>query len=136
LKYLFSDLTCKVDAIYYATSSQVKGVFSDGNSTVTILSESDVKLNYDYSNERLIYYDGNNLISVKLDGSDPTTIATVATLLRFAVDHETRKVYYITNLFKKIYSVDLNTGSATELVLNLGSDVEDLDTYPSNRFVK
>ena len=128
----FAGLTCKVDAIYYATSSEVKGVFSDGNSTVTILSESGVRLNYDYSSERLIYYDGSSLISVKLDGSDAMTIASVSSLSRFAVDHLARKVYYFTDLFRKIRGIDLNNGTQTDLNLNLGQ-VEDLDTYPSNR---
>jgi hypothetical protein len=132
--WYFVELACKVDAIYYATSSQVKGVFSDGNSTVTILSKSDVKLNYDYSSERLIYYDGDNLVSVKLDGSAPITIAPVASLFRFAVDHITRKVYYLTELFRNIHSIDLDSGNATEINLSLGN-VEDLDTYPSNRYV-
>ena len=130
----FVELTCKVDAIYYATSSNVKGVFSNGNSTVTILSGSDVKLNYDYSSERLIYYDGDNLISVKLDGSAPITIAPASSLLRLAVDHITRKVYYLTELFRNIHSIDLDSGNATEINLSLGN-VEDLDTYPSNRYV-
>lgn len=131
----FAGLTCKVDAIYYATSSAIKGVFSDGNSTVTILSESDVKLNYDYSSGRLLYYDGNDLVSVKLDGSDATTIASISIILRFAVDHITRKVYYLTNSFRVIHCIDLDTGNVTELSLNLGNNVEDLDTYPSNRYV-
>ena len=129
----FAGLTCKVDAIYYATSSEVKGVFSDGNSTVTILSESGVNLNYDYSSERLIYYDGSSsLISVKLDGSDAMTIGSVSSLSRFAVDHLARKVYYVTDLFRNIRGIDLNNGNQTGLNLNLGP-VEDLDTYPSNR---
>ena len=129
----FAGLTCKVDAIYYATSSEVRGVFSDGNSTVTILSESSVNLNYDYSSERLIYYDGSSLISVKLDGSDTMTIASVSSLLRFAVDHLTRKVYYLTSLFRNIRGIELDNGNQTDLNLNLGFEVEDLDTYPSNR---
>jgi hypothetical protein len=131
----FAELTCKVDAIYYATSSAIKGVFSDGNSTVMILSASILNLNYDYSSERLLYYDGSNLISLKLDGSDATTIASVAALLRFAVDHITRKVYYISDLFKKIKSIDLNTGTESDVVANIGADVKDLDTDPSNRYV-
>ena len=129
----FAGLTCKVDAIYYATSSEVKGVFSDGNSTVTILSESGVNLNYDYSSERLIYYVGSSLISVKLDGSDAMTIASVPSLLRFAIDHLARKVYYLTDLFRNIRGIDLNNGNRTDLNLNLGQ-VEDLDAYPSNRY--
>ena len=131
----FAELTCKVDAIYYATSSAIKGVFSDGNSTVMILSASILNLNYDYSSERLLYYDGSNLISLKLDGSDATTIASVAAILRFAVDHINRKVYYISNLFKKIKSIDLNTGTESDVVANIGDDVKDLDTDPSNRYV-
>ena len=134
LRY-FVELTCKVDAIYFATSSAVKGVFSDGNSTVMILSGSNVKLNYDYSSERLLYYDGSNLVSVKLDGSDATTIAPVSAILEFAVDTITRKVYYVSNLFRKTTCVDLDTGNVTDLNLNLGDDVRDLDTYPSNRYV-
>ena len=134
--WYIAELTCKVDAIYYATSTEVKGVFSDGNSTTTILSKSDVKLNYDYSSERLIYYDGSNLVSVKLDGSDAKTIAPVITILRFAVDHITRKVYYLTDLFKKIYSIDLDGGTATDLNLGLEGNVKDLDTYPANRYVQ
>ena len=121
-----------MDAIYYATSSEVKGVFSDGNSTVTILSQGGVNLNYDYSSERFIYYDGSSLISVKLDGSDAMTIASVSSLSRFAVDHLARKVYYFGDLFRNIHGVDLNNRNQTDLNLNLGQ-VEDLDTYPSNR---
>ena len=130
----FTELTCKVDAIYYATSNAVKGVFADGNSTVTILTKSNVKLNYDHYSERLLYYDGSNLISVKLDGSDPTTITSISTILRFAVDDISRKVYYITDLFQNIYSTDIDTGSQTNLNIDLGNDVVDLDTYPANRY--
>ena len=121
-----------MDAIYYATSSAIKGVFTDGNSAVTILSESDVKLNYDYFSERLLYYDGNDLISVKRDGSDPNTIASGISLLRFAVDAVSRKVYYITNLFRSIRRIDLDTRIMTDLNLNLGA-VVDLDTDSTNR---
>ncbi|CAB3976626.1 pro-epidermal growth factor [Paramuricea clavata] len=127
-----TELTCKVDAIYYATSSGIKGVFSDGNSTVMIRSESNVKLNYDSSSERLLYYDGDNLISVKLDGSNATAIASLSTILRFAVDHITRKVYYITNLFRNVRSIDLDTGADNPVSSNVGSGVEDLDTDPNN----
>ncbi|CAB3983193.1 partial [Paramuricea clavata] len=128
----FTELTCKVDAIYYATSSAIKGVFSDGNSTVTIISESDVNLNYDSSSERLLYYDGDNLMSVKLDGSNATIIARLSTILRFAVDHITRNVYYITNLFRNVRSIDLDTGADNPVSSNLGSGVQDLDTDPNN----
>ena len=106
--------------------------FTDGNSTVTILSESDVKLNYDYFSKRLLYYDGNDLISAKLDGSDPNTIASGISLLRFAVDAIPRKVYYITNLFRNIRSIDLDTRNMTDLNLNLGA-VVDLDTDSTER---
>ena len=130
----FTELTCKVDAIYYATSSAIKGVFADGNSRETILSESNVKLNYDYFSERLLYSDGNDLISVKLDGSDPNTIVSGISLLRFAVDAMSRKVYYITSLFRNIHSIDINTGNENNLNITLG-DVVDLDTYPKNRYL-
>ncbi|CAB3976916.1 Aggrecan core [Paramuricea clavata] len=129
----FAEFTCKVDAIYYATSSAIKGVFSDGNSTVTILSESNVKLNYDSLSERLLYYDDDNLIIVKLDGSNATIIASLSTILRFAVDHTTRNVYYITNLFRNVRSIDLDTGADNLVSSDLGSGVEDLDTDPNNR---
>ena len=131
----FAELTCKVDAIYYATSSAIKGVFSDGNSTVTIISESNAKLNYDSSSERLLYYDGDNLISVKLDGSNATIIAPVTTIERFAVDHITRSVYYITDLFRNVRSIDLDTGADNPVSSYLGSGVEDLDTDPNNRYL-
>jgi hypothetical protein len=130
-----TELTCRVDAIYYATSTAIKGVFSDGNSTVTIISESDVKLNYDSSSERLLYYNGDNIISVKLDGSNATIKASVSTILRFAVDHITRNVYYITNLFREVHSIDLDTGAVNLVSSNLGSDLEDLDTDPNNRYI-
>ena len=129
----FAELTCKVDAIYYATSTAVEGVFSDGNSTVTIFSKSGVKLNYDYSSERLIYYDGSDLISVKLDGTDELIIASVRSLFTFAIDHIERKAYYITTLFKDVHSIDLESGNATNLGLSFGGGVQDLDTDPSNR---
>jgi hypothetical protein len=131
----FAELTCKVDAIYYATSSAIKGVFSDGNSTVTIISESNVKLNYDSSSEKLLYYDGGNLKSVNLDGSDATTIASVDVILRFAVDHITRTVYFITNLFRDIRSIDLDNGIQNLTSINPGFGVEDLDTDPYNRYL-
>ena len=124
-----------MDAIYYATSSAIKGVFTDGNSTVTILSESNVKLNYDYFNERLLYSDGSDLISVKLDGSDPNTIVSGISLLRFAVDGVSRNVYYITNLFRNIRGIDLDAGNTTDLNLQLGFGVVDLDIDPVNRYM-
>ena len=124
-----------MDAIYYATSSAIKGVFTDGNSTVTILSESNVKLNYDYFNERLLYSDGSDLISVKLDGSDPNTIVSGISLLRFAVDGVSRNVYYITNLFRNIRDIDLDAGNTTDLNLQLGFGVVDLDIDPVNRYM-
>ena len=126
------ELTCKVDAIYYATSTAVKGVFANGNSTVNILSVSNVKLNYDHSSERLLYYDGSNLVSVKLDGTDASTIAPVTTILSFAVDPVARKVYYISNAFRKIHSIDLENGTSNDLGLTL-ANVEDVDTDPANR---
>jgi hypothetical protein len=131
----FAELTCKVDAIYYATSSAIQGVFSDGNSTVTITSEGNAKLNYDSSSERLLYYDSDNLISVKLDGSNATTIASLSIILRFSVDHITRIVYYITDLFRNVRSIDLATGADNLVSSNLGSGVEDLDTDPNNRYL-
>ena len=134
--HYFAELICKVDAIYYATSTAVKGVFSDGNSSVTIFSESDVKLNYDYSSERLIYYDGSNLISVKLDGTNKSTIGSVQPMLTFAVDHIARKAYYITNLFRSIYSIDLENGNENNLGISIGPGVDDLDTDPNNRYMK
>ena len=123
-----------MDAIYYATSTAVEGVFSDGNSTVTILAEGDVKLNYDYSSERLVYYGGSDLISVKLDGTDKSIIASsVKSLFTFAIDHIARKAYYITNLFRSVQSIDLESGDVTNLGLSIGDEVQDLDTDPSNR---
>ncbi|XP_028415962.1 adhesion G protein-coupled receptor E1-like [Dendronephthya gigantea] len=129
-------LTCTVDAIYYATTSAIKGVFSDGNSTVTILSATNVKLNYDSATKRLIYYDGSNLITVKLDGSDPITIrGSLTTLDRFTVDHIKRKVYFITNLFKKVSIVDLVTGNLTDLNPTDIVNADDLDSDPTNSFL-
>ncbi|XP_028416436.1 fibrillin-2-like [Dendronephthya gigantea] len=126
-------LVCTVDAIYYATTSAIKGVFSDGNSTVTILSATNVKLNYDSGTKRLIYYDGSKLITVKLDGSDPITIrGSLTTLDRFTVDHIKRKVYFITNLFRKVSIVDLDTGNLTDLNPTDIVNADDLDSDPTN----
>lgn len=93
-----------------------------------------MKLNYDYFSEKLLYFDGSNLISVKLDGSDPNTIVSGISLLRFAIDAMSRKVYYITSLFRHIYSIDINTGNQNDLNIDLG-DVVDLDTHPTNRYI-
>lgn len=93
-----------------------------------------MKLNYDYFSEKLLYFDGSNLISVKLDGSDPNTIVSGISLLRFAIDAMSRKVYYITSLFRQIYSIDINTGNQNDLNIDLG-DVVDLDTHPTNRYI-
>ena len=124
-----------MDAIYYATASAIKGVFSDGNSTVTILSATDVKLNYDTTSKRLLYYDGGDLVAVELDGSDPTTIASLTTLDRFTVDHITRKVYFITNLFKKVRIIDLDTGNITDLNPKNIDEADDLDSDATNRYI-
>ena len=129
-------LTCTVDAIYYATTSAIKGVFSDGNSTVTILSASNIKLNYDSATKRLIYYDGSNVVTVKLDGSDPITIrGSLATLDRFTVDPIKRKIYFITNLFKKVRIIDLDSGNMTDLNPTNIVNAQDLDNDPTNRYV-
>ena len=126
---------CQVDAIYYATTNGIKGIFSDSNTAVTILSATNVKLNYDVGTKRLIYYDGTSLNTVKLDGSNSTTIASVTTLERFTVDHITRKVYYVTDLFKAVRIIDLNTGNITDLNPSNIADVDDLDSDPDNRYV-
>ncbi|XP_028413538.1 pro-epidermal growth factor-like, partial [Dendronephthya gigantea] len=126
-------LVCTVDAIYYATTSAIKGVFSDGNSTKTILSATNVKLNYDSGTKRLIYYDGSKLITVKLDGSDPITIrGSLTNLDRFTVDYIKRKVYFITSLFKKMSIVDLDTGNLTDLNPTDIVKADDLDSDPTN----
>ncbi|XP_028415958.1 protein crumbs-like [Dendronephthya gigantea] len=125
-------LTCKVEALYYATTDAIKGVFSDGNTTVTILSATDVKLNYDSGTKRLLYYDGTSLITVKLDGSNATTIASLTTISRFTVDHITRKVYYVTGLFKSLNVIDLNTGNTAGLNPTDIANVDDLDSDPDN----
>lgn len=129
------ELTCQVDAIYYATTNAIKGVFSDGNSTVTILSATDVKLNYDSGTKRLIYYNGKSLTTVKLDGSDSNTITSLTSLSRFTVDHVARKVYYTTSLFKALRIIDLNTGNTTALNPTNIADIDDLDSDPDNRYV-
>ena len=129
-------LACTVDALYYATTRAIKGVFSDGNSTVTILSATNVKLNYESTTKRLIYYDGSSLITVKLDGSDPITIReSLATLDRFTVDPIKRKIYFITNLFKKVRIIDLDTGNMTDLNPTDIGTVEDVDNDPTNRYI-
>ncbi|XP_028416438.1 pro-epidermal growth factor-like [Dendronephthya gigantea] len=125
-------LTCQADALYYATTDAIKGVFSDGNTTVTILSATNVKLNYDSGTKRLLYYDGTSLITVKLDGSNATTIASLSTIFRFTVDHIARKVYYVTELFKSLNVIDLNTGNTAGLNPTNISNVVDLDCDPDS----
>ncbi|XP_028406424.1 cubilin-like [Dendronephthya gigantea] len=123
-------LTCKVEAIYYATTDAIKGVFSDGNTTVTILSATNVKLNYDSGTKRLLYYDGTSLITVKLDGRNitklsPTDIANVVDLdsdpdnsslvfadankgdiVRYFLDKDTNEVVYHNDTSPKYLTVD------------------------------
>lgn len=129
---LFLVLTCKIEALFYATSTNIMGVFYDGNSSVPILTASNVKLNYDKTAERLIYYDVGDLKTVKLDGSDIRTIGTVS-LHRFTVDFMERKVYYLTSLFRALKAVQIENGTITDVSGSLGSSIDDLDIDITNK---
>ncbi|XP_028413545.1 uncharacterized protein LOC114536391 [Dendronephthya gigantea] len=119
-------VSCTVDAIYYSTASAIKGVFSDGSGKRVISSVNGVKLRYDSMKKRLIYYNGTGLVTVKLDGTNATTLATNVSIERFTVDDATKKVYYISNHSRKIHSIDLLSKNSAQLNVSFG-DVQDLD---------
>lgn len=120
-----------MDAIYYSTAKAIKRVFFDDSSNKTILLENghDIKLKYDSTMERLIYYSETSLFTIKLNGTDAKTLTNLTNVFieRFTVDHARNKVYFISNHSRNIHSIDLKTKNLTQLNVTLG-DVQDLDS--------
>ena len=113
------------------------GVFATGNSTVPILKASNAKVNYDNFSERLIYYTSTSgLLSVKLDGSDSQTLGSSedTSIGQFALNYLTRKIYFVTDLFRNLKSIDIDTKviSAINSSFRVGS-IKDLDTDTANK---
>ena len=135
--FVFLVLTCKVEAVYYATASDIMGVFATGNSTVSILTASNAKVNYDKFSERLIYYTSTSgLVSVKLDGSDSQILGSSEDtgIGQFAINYLTRKIYFVTRSFRNLKSIDINAMviSAINSSFRVGS-IKDLDTDTANK---
>ena len=113
------------------------GVFANGNSTVSILTATNAKVNYDKFSERLIYYTSvNGLVSVKLDGSDSQTLASSAatTIGQFAINYLTRKIYFVTLSFRNLKSIDIDTKVISAIDSSFrASSIKDLDTDTANK---
>ena len=136
--FVFLVLTCKVEAVYYATVSDIMGVFATGNSTaVSILTASNAKVNYDKFRERLIYYTSTSgLLSVKLDGSDSQTLGSSedTNIGQFAINYLTRKIYFVTVSFRDLKSIDIDTKVISAINSSFrASSIKDLDTDTANK---
>ena len=135
--FVFLVLTCKVEAVYYATSSDIMGVFATGNSTVSILTASNAKVNYDKFSERLFYYTSTSgLVSVKLDGSDSQTLGSSedTNIGQFAINYLTRKIYFVTVSFRYLKSIDIDTKVISAINSSFrASSIKDLDTDTANK---
>ena len=135
--FVFLVLTCKVEAVYYATASNIMGAFATGNSTVSILIASNAKVNYDKFSERLVYYTSTSgLLSVKLDGSDAKSLASSAntTIGQFAINYLSRKIYFVTLLFRNVKSIDIDTKVITTIYSSFrAGSIKDLDTDTANK---
>ena len=113
------------------------GVFATGNSSVSILTASNAKVNYDKFSERLFYYTSTSgLVSVKLDGSDSQTLGSSedTNIGQFAINYLTRKIYFVTVSFRNLKSIDIDTKviSAINSSFRVGS-IKDLDTDTANK---
>lgn len=135
--YLFLELICHVDSIYYATVTNIIGLTSDGVSSKTLLSATNAKLEYDRSTGRIVYFHDTDvtLSSVKLDGTGKTVISSGERLSRFAIDYSSRTLYYIDPTGNNnIKSLNLTNSSDTSVVLessgSLGGNVRDVDVDP------
>ena len=124
-----------MEALYYATATDIIGVFTDGNHTTTILAGLDgPKMYFDSITRKLIYDDGGDFVSVNLDGSSPETIKSGLSTLRFTVDPLTRTIYYITNLFRTIRQIDIDGQTVSTVSTgSLGSKVDNIGWDPSDR---
>ena len=113
------------------------GVFATGNSTVSILPASNAKVNYDKFSERLIYYTSTSgLLSVKLDGSDYQTLGSSedTNIGQFAINYLTRKIYFVTLLFRNVKGIDIDTKVITTIYSSFrASSIKDLDTDTGNK---
>ena len=135
--FVFLVLTCKVEAVYYATASNIMGVFATGNSTVSILPASNAKVNYDKFNERLFYYTSTSgLVSVKLDGSDSQILGSSedTNIGQFAINYLTRKIYFVTVSFRNLKSIDIDTKNISTIDSSFrAGTIKDLDTDTANK---
>ena len=113
------------------------GAFATGNSTVSILIASNAKVNYDKFSERLVYYTSTSgLLSVKLDGSDAKSLASNAntTIGQFAINYLSRKIYFVTLLFRNVKSIDIDTKVITTIYSSFrAGSIKDLDTDTANK---
>ena len=106
---------------------------------MTLLSATNAKLEYDKPNGRIIYFDDDDVTvsSIRLDGSGRSVLTSGESLSRFAIDYNSRTLYYISPPSNNgIKSLNMTNSSDIVLVLDsgsIGSDVKDLDVDPTAR---
>ena len=105
----------------YSTSTSIYGILPTENSSVLIKEVTGAKIDFDNLATRLVYHAGSDFVAMTLNGSNELAIKNAPSVLHFALDSEKRDIFYITNLFREVRSVDMVTKAETTIGNSLGS---------------